>query len=145
MSSERSCSSWTVNLLREKLFEWFLKFKKKISIKIMSYVCCMQRMQHIFDKHHECKETSFIFESWIELKHRCIKYHQWRAEQRWCVTINSTDTHKSLLEHHALNRSYRFIIWYIVSNLTVLTTWNHHVIDERFSFSESFVHSIHIT
>ncbi len=48
-------------------------------------------------KHHECKETFFVFESRIELKHRCIKYHQWRAKQRWCITTNSTDTHKSRL------------------------------------------------
>ncbi len=57
------------------------------------------------------KKSSFIFV--IEnrkSKHRCIKYHQWRAEQRWCVTTNSTDTRKSLLKRHALNRSYRFII-----------------------------------
>ncbi len=68
-------------------------------------------------KHHECKETSFVFESRIESKHRCIKYHQWRAEQRRCVTTNSIDTCKSLLEHHALNKSYRFIIDNTVSVL----------------------------
>jgi len=50
LSSERSCSSWTVNLLQEKLFEWLLEFKKKISIKVVFYVCCMQRMQHIFNR-----------------------------------------------------------------------------------------------
>ncbi len=61
-------------------------------------------------EHHECKETSFVFESRIESKHRCIEYHQWRAEQRRCVTTNSTDTHKSLFKRHALNRSYKFII-----------------------------------
>ncbi len=33
------------------------------------------------------KKTSFIFESKIELKHHCIKYHQWRAEQRRCIII----------------------------------------------------------
>ena len=33
------------------------------------------------------KKTSFVFESRIESKHRCIKYRQWRAEQRWCVII----------------------------------------------------------
>jgi hypothetical protein len=91
------------------------------------------------------KKSSFVFA--IEnrkSKHHCIKYHQWRAEQERCVTTNSTDTRKSLLERHALNRSYRFIIWYIVSKLTVSTTWSHHVVDERFSLSESFVRSIHI-
>ncbi len=61
-------------------------------------------------KHYECKETSFIFKSRIKSKHHCIKYRQWRAEQRRCVTTNSTDICKSLLKHHALNRSYRFII-----------------------------------
>ncbi len=72
---------------------------------------------HYNHEHYKCKETSFIFESRIELKHRCIKYHQWKAEQKWCVTINSTDTCKSLLEHHMLNRSYKFIIDNIVSVL----------------------------
>ncbi len=33
------------------------------------------------------KKTSFVFESRIEPKHRCIKYRQWRAEQRRCVII----------------------------------------------------------
>ncbi len=91
------------------------------------------------------KKLSFVFV--IEnrkSKHRCIEYCLWRAEQERCVTTNSTDTRKSLLERHALNRSYRFIIWYIVSKLTVSTTWSHHVVDKRFSPSESFVHSIHI-
>ena len=68
-------------------------------------------------KHHKCKETFFIFKLKIESKHHCIKYHQWRAEQRWCITINSTDIHKSLLKHHMLNKSYRFIIDNTVSIL----------------------------
>ena len=58
------------------------------------------------------KKSSFVFA--IEdrkPKHRCIEYRQWRAEQERCVTTNSTDTRKSLLERHALNRSYRFITW----------------------------------
>ncbi len=33
------------------------------------------------------KKTSFVFESRIEPKHRCIEYRQWRAEQRRCVII----------------------------------------------------------
>ncbi len=33
------------------------------------------------------KKTSFIFELRIESKHRCIKYHQWRAKQKQCVII----------------------------------------------------------
>jgi len=48
LSSERFHSSWTVNLLWEKRLSFA---KKKISIEIMFYVCCMQRMQHIFNKH----------------------------------------------------------------------------------------------
>jgi len=36
-----------VNLLQEK--RSFLA-KRKISIEIVFYVCCMQRMQHIFDR-----------------------------------------------------------------------------------------------
>ncbi len=39
-----------MNLLREKLSEWLLESKRKISIEVVSYVCCMQRMQHIFNK-----------------------------------------------------------------------------------------------
>ena len=33
------------------------------------------------------KKTSFVFESKIESRHRCIEYHQWRAEQRRCIII----------------------------------------------------------
>ena len=33
------------------------------------------------------KKTSFVFESRIESRHRCIKYRQWRAEQRRCIII----------------------------------------------------------
>ncbi len=33
------------------------------------------------------KRTSFIFKSKIESRHHCIKYHQWRAKQRWCIII----------------------------------------------------------
>jgi len=50
LSSERFHSSWTVNLLQEKRL--FLT-KKKISIEIMFYVCCMQCMQHIFDRFYK--------------------------------------------------------------------------------------------
>ena len=31
------------------------------------------------------KKTFFIFESRIESRHYCIKYHQWRAEQEWWI------------------------------------------------------------
>ena len=40
------------------------------------------------------KESSFVFA--IEdrkSEHRCIEYHQWRAEQGRCVTTKSTGTH----------------------------------------------------
>ncbi len=47
MSSERFHSSWTVNLLQEKRLSFA---KRKISIKIVFYVCCMQHIQHIFNK-----------------------------------------------------------------------------------------------
>ncbi len=80
-------------------------------------------------EHHKCKETSFIFELKIKLKHHCIKHHQWRAKQRWCITINSTDIHKSLLEHHMLNRNYRFIIdntMLILLFFLILTQFNTH-------------------
>ena len=60
------------------------------------------------------KKTFFIFESRIESRHRCIEYHQWRAEQRRCVIIKQhRHFHQefTLLERHTLNRSYRFITW----------------------------------
>ncbi len=38
------------------------------------------------------KKTSFVFESRIESRHRCIEYRQWRAEQRRCV-INEQHRH----------------------------------------------------
>ena len=42
--------------------------------------------QHYNYEHHECNEINFAIEDW-RLKHRCIKYHQWRAEQRQCIII----------------------------------------------------------
>jgi len=50
-----------VNLLQEKLSEWSLESKRKISIEVVFYVCCMQRMQHIFDKQYQ-KEKSVLKE-----------------------------------------------------------------------------------
>jgi len=91
------------------------------------------------------KESSFVFATEDRKpEHRCIEYRQWRAEQRRCVTTNSTGTRKSLLERHALNRSYRFIIWYIASKLTVSAARSRRVVGERFSPPEGFVRSIHI-
>ncbi len=88
-------------------------------ISLSSYISLLNEWQLLSKRtqflrynheHHKCKETSFIFESKIKSEYHCIEYHQWRAEQRWCITTNSTDTCKSLLKRHALNRSYRFII-----------------------------------
>ena len=42
--------------------------------------------QHYNHEHHKCNKINFTIEDW-RLKHRCIKYHQWRAEQRWCIII----------------------------------------------------------
>jgi len=87
-------------------------------------------------EHHGCKGTSFVFGSRIGSEHRCIEYRQWRAEQRRCVTTNSIGTRKSLLERHALNRSYRFIIWYIASKLTVST-----MSQERMNYNHNHNHN----
>jgi len=56
---------------------------------------------------------------------------------------------KSLLERHALDRSYRFITRYIVSEISsyddiVSAACSRCVVGERFSPPEGFVRSIHI-
>jgi len=53
-----------MNLLQKKL----LLAKKKISIKIMFYVCCMQCMQHIFNKQHIKRLNIKIIDQVISVK-----------------------------------------------------------------------------
>ncbi len=88
------------------------------------------------------KKTSFIFESRIESGHRCIEYHQWRAEQRRCV-INEQHRH-SLRVYSSVTRWIEAIGANLIHSLMVIvsTTWSRRVDGEWFSPPESFVHSI---
>ncbi len=56
---------------------------------------------------------------------------------------------KNLLKRYTLNRSYKFIIRYIVLKILlyddiVSMTCSRCIVNERFSLSESFVHLIYI-
>ncbi len=88
------------------------------------------------------KKTSFIFESRIKSRHHCIKYHQWRAEQRRCV-INEQYRH-SLRVYLSIMRWIEAIDASLIHSFMIIvsTTWSHHVDDEWFSSSKSFVHLI---
>jgi len=66
-----------VNLRQGRL----LLAKKKTSIEVVPYVCCMQRMQHIFDR-----QTS---------KHLLLNCRHYRAEQiklKEKAQLKNTDT-----------------------------------------------------
>ena len=64
------------------------------------------------------KETSFVFEPRIEPKHRLYRISSMKSRAKTMRHNQTAQTFiKSLLEHHALNRSYRFITDNIVPNL----------------------------
>ncbi len=68
------------------------------------------------------KKTSFIFESRIESKHRCIKYHQWRVKQRRCVIIK---------QHRLLSRVYSSITYWIeVIDSNMIHSFKTHCLDD---------------
>ncbi len=64
------------------------------------------------------KKTSFVFELRIESKHRCIKYHQWRAEQRRCV-INEQHKH-SLRVYSSITRWIKVIDSLLDNTVSIL-------------------------
>ncbi len=109
MNSKKFYSSWTVNLLQEKRL--FLA-KKKISIKIVSYVCCMQRMQHIFDKSLKklWKINKLMFSTFIQLK---MKHDYFKSYLHWLSENNLNKCYeickmRQTLKHLLLNcKHYR--------------------------------------
>ncbi len=66
-----------------------------------------------------------------------------RARTMHCKETAQTRI-KSLLERHALDRSYRFITGYNCFSFIVSATYSRCVAGERFSPPEGFVRSIHI-
>ncbi len=64
------------------------------------------------------KKTSFVFELRIESKHRCIKYHQWRAKQRRCV-INEQHKH-SLRVYSSITRWIKVIDSLLDNTVSIL-------------------------
>jgi len=88
-----------VNLLQEKLFEWFFKSKRKISIKIISYVCCMQRMQHIFNKCDK-KEKLLSKECKLETLQNQTLHHVTEVFKRVSIETLKTEMYTSLLHVH---------------------------------------------
>jgi len=64
------------------------------------------------------EKTFFIFESRIELRHRLYKISSMKSKAKTMYHNQTAQTLiKSLLKYHALNKSYKFIIDNIVSNL----------------------------
>jgi len=86
-----------VNLLRERLF----LAKREISIEIVPYVCCMQRMQHIFDRHQRNKKDELSSkERRLETLQNQTLRHVAEAFKRVSIETLETETYTSSLHVH---------------------------------------------
>ncbi len=65
-------------------FAWWMIIIKQKNIVFNIIIMSIMNAKKLF--------FIFVIKNW-KLKHRCIEYHQWRAEQEWCITTNNTNTH----------------------------------------------------